>query len=238
MKAIFFDAGNTLLYPFPSVAEVFRTVLAAHGHDVDTGRIEAQLPHAEDMYERQYQADDTFWMREDRASDLWSDMYAAVLRGLGVNGRADELGRCVYEEFGDSRWWTTYPDVFPGLERLKEMGFRLGMISNWDTRLPDLCHGLGLSTYFDFVISSANLAVHKPNPRIFELALERAGVAAPEAFHVGDQYYADVLGSRSAGLVPVLINRTGEPVKADCIVVASLGELADRMEESECPSMI
>lgn len=234
MKAVFFDAGNTLLHPFPSVAEVCRTVLDAHGHKVDVERIEAELPHADDVYEAQYSADDTFWMSEQRASELWSQMYATVLRRLGLNGRADGLGRHVYEAFGDPRWWATYADVIPGLARLKGLGLALGMISNWDSRLPDICRGLGLSDYFDFVISSANLGLHKPNPRIFELALERTGVGAAEACHVGDHYYADVLGARAAGLVPVLMNRTGLQLKADCVVVTGLGELADRMEESPC----
>lgn len=230
MKAIFFDAGNTLLRPYPSVAEVCRTVLASHGFDLKTGDIEAELHHADDMYERQYLDDDTFWTSEARAGELWSEMYAAVLGRLGVNGQASELGRRVYEEFGDARWWATYPDVVPGLVRLQQMGFVLGMISNWDTRLPDLCHGLGISDYFNFVISSANVGLHKPDPRIFEAALGRAGVTASEACHVGDHYYADVLGARAAGLEPVLIDRTGSLKSADCMVVSGIGELADNLE--------
>lgn len=230
MRAVFFDAGNTLLHPYPSVAEVCRTVLATHGYDLDAGRIDAELHCADDIYEHAYRADDTFWTSEDRLSELWSEMYATVLRRLGLNGVADELGRAIYEEFGNARWWATFPDVVPGLLRLKALDLVLGMISNWDTRLPDLCHGLGLSGHFDFVISSANLGLHKPDPRIFELALARAGVTGAEACHVGDHYYADVLGARSAGLVPVLINRTGEPIAADCLVVCGLDELADRLE--------
>lgn len=232
MKAIFFDAGNTLLCPRPSVAEVCRTVLAGHGHDIDVARIDAQLHHANDVYEREYRADDTFWTSERRASELWSQMYATVLRRLGLDGEADLLGRRIYEEFGEVRWWTTYPDVVPGLARLRALGLTLGMISNWDTRLPDICHGLGLSDYFDFVISSANVGLHKPNPRIFEMALGRAGVKAAEACHVGDHYYADVLGARSAGLEPVLINRTERPIAADCLVVTGIEALAGRMEAS------
>lgn len=230
MKAIFFDAGNTLLHPHPSVADVCRSVLTANGYTFDPGRIEGELHHAEDVYERAYQTDDTFWTSEDRASGVWSQMYATVLRELGLDGQAERLGRQIYDEFGDARWWATYPDVVPGLRRLKARGLMLGVISNWDTRLPDLCHGLGISRYFDFIISSANLGIHKPDPRIFEAALARAAVEPSEACHVGDQYYADVLGARSVGVEPILINRTGMPVAADCVVVTGLDELADRLE--------
>ncbi|RJQ54940.1 MAG: HAD family hydrolase [Actinobacteria bacterium] len=230
MKAVFFDAGNTLLHPYPSVAEVCRRVLSAHGHEFAAEDVERSLHYADEIYERHYRNDDTFWTSEDRAAELWSHMYASVLRELGVNGEADALGRAIYDEFGDSRWWRTYPDVVPGLERLHAAGLVLGMISNWDSRLPDLCHGLGISCHFDFVISSANLGVHKPDPRIFEVALQRAGVSADEACHVGDHYYADVLGARSAGLEPVLINRTGTGVSADCMVVTGVDELAETME--------
>lgn len=230
MKAVFFDAGNTILHPHPSVTAVFSCVLAANGCDLEPRRIEEELHHADVIYEEQYRSDDTFWTREDRTSALWSQMYATVLRRAGVDGQADELGRMVYEEFGNARWWAAYPDVVPGLSRLKASGLALGMISNWDSRLPDICHELGLSGYFDFVISSANVGLHKPDPRIFEAALRRAGVEAADACHVGDHYYADVLGARSVGLTPVLIDRSGELPGADCLVVTGLDELADHME--------
>ncbi len=231
MKAVFFDAGNTLLHPHPSVSEVCRVVLARHGHEIACEDLEPRLHHADELYESRYRSDDTFWTSEERASDLWSQMYAAVLLELGLNGRADVLGREIYDEFGDSRWWKTFPDVIPGLERLKAAGLRLGMISNWDSRLPDLCHGLGISAHFDFILSSANIGLHKPNPRIFELALRRAGIEASQACHVGDHYYADVLGARSAGLEPILLDRNGLAPRGDCLVVSDLLELAEEMEK-------
>ncbi len=230
MKAVFFDAGNTLLHPFPSVAAVCGFVLSAHGHDDLVDEIERELHHADEIYDRQYASDDTFWTSEERAKEVWSGMYAEVLRHIGLDGQADALGRSIYEEFGDVRWWATYPDVVGGLARLKAAGLTLGMISNWDSRLPDLCHGLGIADYFDFVISSANIGLHKPDPRIFEYALARAGVEATEACHVGDHYYADVLGARSAGLEPILMIRSGELIDADCPVVTGLDQVADRME--------
>ncbi len=230
MKAVFFDAGNTLLHPHPSVAFVCGIVLQRHGYSTDPKEVERRLGHADAVYEREYRTDDTFWTSEERASELWSRMYATVMRELGLDGDADILGREVYEEFGDSRWWKTYPDVVPGLERLRACGLRLGMISNWDCRLPDLCHGIGISRHFDFILSSANIGLHKPDPRIFEIALQRAGVSAHDAWHVGDHYYADILGARSAGLEPVLIDRTGNGVKADCLVVRDLAELAEEIE--------
>ncbi len=86
-------------------------------------------------------------------------------------------------------------------------GSQLGVISNWDGRLEGLLGGLGLAKYFDTVVSSACVGLHKPDPRIFELACTRLGVAPEEAAHVGDHHYADIVGATAVGMMPVLIDR-------------------------------
>jgi putative hydrolase of the HAD superfamily len=69
----------------------------------------------------------------------------------------------------------------------------------------------------DTIVSSAEVGLHKPDPRIFELACERVGVAPHEAVHVGDHHYADVLGASAVGMTPVLIDRQGTPVPGRAI---------------------
>ena len=73
--------------------------------------------------------------------------------------------------------------------------------------MEGLLGGLGLARYFDTVVSSASVGLHKPDPRIFELACARLGVAPEEAAHVGDHHYADIVGATAVGMMPVLIDR-------------------------------
>lgn len=207
IRAIFFDVGNTLLYPFPSVSEVVRQVLAEEGHVHDLSAIDSLMPLVDQFYEDRYREDDTFWTDEDETSAIWVGMYSLLCRRLDLSIDAEKVAYRVYEQFGDFTRWRAYDDVAPAFERLRSRGVRLGLISNWDARLEGLVEGLGLSPMLDTVLSSAAVGLHKPDPRIFELACQRLGVAPAQAAHVGDHMYADVLGAESVGMVPVLIDR-------------------------------
>lgn len=226
-KAIFFDVGNTLLLPHPSVEEVCAEILKSHGIDVSLMELKTALNVADKAYEERYWADDSFWMNEVETSRFWVGLYQLMLDELGVNGEKQQLATEIYERFGEAQNWQPYPDVLPTLKKLREAGFIIGLISNWDTRLTSLAIEIGLSPYLDFVISSANVGLLKPQPQIFNLALKRAGVKAQESLHVGDHYYADIMGARTVGITPVLLDRKGEIKKADCLVINNLFELID-----------
>jgi putative hydrolase of the HAD superfamily len=207
IRAVFFDVGNTLLYPYPSVSEVCRQVLAEEGHIHDLSAIDALMPLVDAYYEDRYRADDTFWTDEHETSQVWVGMYSLLCRRLGIAEDPERIARRVYDEFGDPTRWQAYADVAPAFQRLRARGIGLGIISNWDSRLTGLLDGLGLGELVETVVCSADVGLHKPDPRIFELACERLGVAPDEAAHVGDHHYADVLGAQSVGMTPVLIDR-------------------------------
>jgi putative hydrolase of the HAD superfamily len=216
-RAVFFDVGNTLLYPYPSVSEVCRQVLAEAGHVRDLHAIDSLMPLVDAYYEDRYREDDTFWTDEGETSGVWVGMYSLLARRLGLEEDAEHLARRVYDEFGRADRWRAYNDVLPAIMRLKERGHLIGVISNWDGRLSTLLDGLGIAEMLDTIVSSAEVGLHKPDPRIFELACERVGVAPHEAVHVGDHHYADVLGASAVGMTPVLIDRQGTPVPGRAI---------------------
>jgi putative hydrolase of the HAD superfamily len=216
-RAVFFDVGNTLLYPHPSVSEVCRQVLAEAGHVRDLHAIDSLMPLVDAYYEDRYREDDTFWTDEGETSGVWVGMYSLLARRLGLEEDAEHLARRVYDEFGRADRWRAYNDVLPAIMRLKERGHLIGVISNWDGRLSALLDGLGIAKMLDTIVSSAEVGLHKPDPRIFELACERVGVAPHEAVHVGDHHYADVLGASAVGMTPVLIDRQGTPVPGRAI---------------------
>ncbi|MBU4490060.1 MAG: HAD-IA family hydrolase, partial [Actinobacteria bacterium] len=177
---------------------------------------------AEDYYEFRYWSDDSFWANERDASEMWGEMYALMLEEMGIDGDRHVIGKAIYDYFGHGDRWRPFPDVEPVFERLKEKGYRLALISNWDSRLAKLCFDMGLDRYLDSVVSSATIGLIKPDPHIFDVALRRMGVDPRRAIHVGDHYYADILGARSAGISPVMIDRFGGGHAVDVPVIEDL----------------
>ncbi|MDE0009881.1 MAG: HAD family hydrolase [Candidatus Poribacteria bacterium] len=99
-----------------------------------------------------------------------------------------------------------YPDVVPTFDILAPH-FKLGLLSNGNT-YPERC---GLDGRFDFVVFSQDVQLVKPDPRIFEITVERAGCELTEMLHVGDSLKNDVAGARNAGVPCAWLNREGVP---------------------------
>lgn len=121
-----------------------------------------------------------------------------------------------------------FPDALPLLELLKDRGVRLVAASNWDASLPEGLERTGLAPYLDGAVSSAVVGAAKPDPAVFEAALELAGCEPAEAFHVGDSLQGDVDGARAAGIRVALLDRHGvlpDP-PAGVPKVSSLDEVA------------
>jgi len=97
-----------------------------------------------------------------------------------------------------------------------------GVISNSNGTIDSLLQALGLRPYLDFVLDSGVVGVEKPDPRIFRMALERAGVAPHEAVFVGDLYSIDVLGARAAGLSAILLDPGACWGERDCPAVSDV----------------
>jgi FMN hydrolase / 5-amino-6-(5-phospho-D-ribitylamino)uracil phosphatase len=122
-----------------------------------------------------------------------------------------------------------YEDVRPALERLVQR-YRLFAISNGNASLQ----AIGLDHYFEAALTAREAGTLKPDPRIFGLLLERAGIAPAEAAHVGDDQEADIEGARGAGVLPVWLNRSGTHWQRESppppITIRTLDELPDVLD--------
>jgi HAD superfamily hydrolase (TIGR01549 family) len=98
-----------------------------------------------------------------------------------------------------------YDDVLPALKGLKERGLKLGLVTN--ASKDQIASVAGLGAYIDLIANAEEAGADKPKPPIFELALKKAGIAASESAHVGDQYELDVVGAEGVGIKPILIDR-------------------------------
>jgi HAD superfamily hydrolase (TIGR01549 family) len=119
------------------------------------------------------------------------------------------------------------------LQALKEAGFQLGVVSNRTNPYQDELQRLELEGYFDLVVAAGEVQSWKPNPGIFIHALQKLELGAGETIYVGDNYFADVVGARRAGLQPVLLDPDGLFPDAGCPVLESIPQLLDLLEEHQ-----
>ncbi len=153
-----------------------------------------------------------------------------ILTRAGVEADKELLAKImkkVGELFKGVRF-VLFDDVLSTMKILKEDRLTIGLLTNANRNVVSIHRELGLEPYLDFVITSEEAGADKPHPPIFLAALDRAGVNASEAVHVGDQYKLDVVGARGVGITPVLIDRYDLYAEvSDCSRIRSLTELTE-----------
>lgn len=160
-------------------------------------------------------------------ADRWREAWAAALAGLGCTAAATAaVFGAVRARHAEGRLWTRVEQgTGEALAALKVSGYLLGVVSNADGRIEQFLRTAGLDGPLDFILDSAIVGVEKPDPRIFEIACERAGVAPSEALHVGDFYEIDVLGARAAGVDGLLVDPDAGNSALDCERIGAVADL-------------
>ena len=121
-------------------------------------------------------------------------------------------------------WTRADPEALAAIRRVRQAGLVAGVISNSNGSVRAILEETGLAAHLDFIIDSSVVGVEKPDPRIFHLGLREAGVAAVEAVYVGDLYSVDVLGARAAGLDGILLDPRGFWAPRDCRLARGLAD--------------
>ena len=227
-RAILYDAGRTLVRPRPQAPEIWDFLAAQLG--VKLAR-QSELPDVGHFYYARLGQDGLgSYDSDERARSFWAEYYAQALLGAGVDLPREELlsaGNALYDWYQQPTQWEPYPEVLETLSRAHELGLVQGVISDWGTDLVPILHAHDVTRHLDFVVASAAIGVAKPHPDIFHFAVARAGLKPADVLYVGDSYIADVLGARTAGIAPVLIDRDGRAPAVDCPVISSLLQVLD-----------
>ncbi|HYS99092.1 MAG TPA: HAD-IA family hydrolase [Thermoplasmata archaeon] len=214
---VFLDVGGTLLYSEPPAAEIFHRVLAVRGHLMDRERIARLLRTPETVITliRPFAT--------GQEPTFFRQVNARMIEHLGLESdeaMLDDLEQA-YER---GVAWKVYPEAAGILDRLRQAGYRLGVISNASHSLPGILKRLGLAEYFDTITYSFEVGAEKPDVRIFRRAVAQANASEEHSLHIGDSFEADYLGARRAGLHAVLVCREGEP-PAPCPLIRTLDGL-------------
>jgi putative hydrolase of the HAD superfamily len=215
LRAVLFDAGNTLISL--DYERLAGGVSAAVGRSIPATVIRSRAAEAAAALERGTGTD-----RERATSYLEALFLLSGVRHEELEAVRAEVVRLHRERH---LWIGVEPGTREVLERLRAGGLRLGVVSNSDGKVDAALAAAGLRPYFEVVVDSTLAGVEKPDPRIFDVALEAMGIDAGDAVYVGDVYEVDVVGARRAGLQPVLLDPNGFHSGRDVPTVRGLAEL-------------
>lgn len=231
LDAVLFDAGGTLI-------ELDYAFIASRAGRAGQ-RVEPEaLRRAEGRARREI---DRIALQQGRVQgddDSRRPSYFAMLlaaAGLAPRHCTALVAELEAEHARANLWRVAVRGAHATLARLREQGLRLAVVSNADGRVAQVLSGLGLAASLEVIVDSHWEGVEKPDPAIFQRALERLEVRAERACYVGDIYAIDVRGARAAGLAPVLVDGVGAYSGLDCAHIASLDELAAALAAAGAP---
>jgi putative hydrolase of the HAD superfamily len=235
IRAILFDLDGTLRYNRPRYNDVLAHFAVEYG--------------APDTYQDRCRAErwlHYYWAQSsdaqldmanygERSQQFWENHTRRYLIAYGHSAeQSAQVAAMIYQrmsaEYDPKPWVPT--EVFDVLHILKAAGFLLGIVSNRSNPLDEELQTLGLSSYVDLTLTAGEANSWKPDTGIFLRAILRLEVSPAETIYVGDNYYADVIGARNAGLHPVLLDPDGVFPEVECDVIRELSELIDL---TRCP---
>jgi len=225
-KAVLFDLDGTLKINIPGGMEVFLEYARRLGIRVDDAAAKAGA-----RWNHWYWAQSPALLEDLALGDelaLWVRYSHRLLEAVGEAETDDAHARTITEAFADYAPQAQLNDgAYETLAGLKAAGYTLGLVSNRPHPLDQAVTDLGLEGMFAFTLAAGEIGVWKPEPGIFQEAMERGNCTPESSIYVGDNYYADVVSSRAAGLTPVLLDPKNIFPDVDCKVIRQLTELLD-----------
>ena len=227
-KAIFFDLDGTLRHPVPLGTDVYREKVAGYGLPISD-----EKQQEVGRWEHRYWARSSDLMRDTKkfrgdSDAFWTNYATLRLEIMGASSAQIDAFRPKLRTYFDEEYAPVDkvpPELHQVLPELRSAGYKLAVLSNRRTPFMDIIKELSLDTYFDAIMAAGEVGSWKPDPRVFTPLLEKFDLAPEETVYVGDNYYADIVGARNAGLIPVLYDPRGIFPKADCSRITSFTEL-------------
>jgi putative hydrolase of the HAD superfamily len=210
-RVIFFDVGNTLLFPNRA------TMLAPIARERHPTLAQWQA------LERRTKTEFDQGMQSGRVDhSFWWTFHTYLLEQLGADTALRET--LVANTQNSANWDQILPGTRNALRRLAEK-FRIAVISNADGRIENVLSRCGIADCFESITDSGIVGVEKPRREIFEAALKTMNASAEESVYVGDVYSVDYVGARSAGMDAILFDLAGAYRSRDTSRVESLEQL-------------
>jgi putative hydrolase of the HAD superfamily len=228
-KAIFFDAAGTLIKPARRVGESYTLVAQKYGVEVSataiSERFRACFEASPPLAFPGVSAVEAIKLERE----WWRQLVRRIFEPWPFAQFEDYFAE-LFDYFAQAESWALYPEVPETLSALKERGLIVDIISNFDSRLIKILHGLNAAHWFEEIFISSRVGYAKPHRRIFETALEKHGLNPSDALHVGDSETNDVDGATNAGVKGIWIDRSGNGAANHPARIATLKEVLRFLE--------
>jgi HAD superfamily hydrolase (TIGR01549 family) len=216
-RVIFFDVGNTLL--FPNRATMLAP-LSADRHPT--------LEQWQFLERKTKQEFDQGMQSGDIDHGFWWTFHTYLLEDLAANLALREA--LVENTQKSANWDQILPSTRAAIVRIKQK-FRIAVISNADGKIEQVLSRCGIADCFESITDSGIVGIEKPRREIFESALRSMNASADESLYVGDVYSVDYVGARDAGMQAILFDVAGAYRDRNEPRVESLGELETWLNE-------
>jgi HAD superfamily hydrolase (TIGR01549 family) len=226
IKAVLFDFYNTLASYYPPREDVYINACRELGINVEAKALYSSLATADIFYRNENSRSPIDKKSIEEQINFYVEYITRIIGGAEAEISRDAALQILAKIRGYKWEFKIYDDVLPILKPLKKRGLILGLISNVAQNMEDTYTKLGLQSYLNFKITSAEVGYDKPRPEIFLAALKKAAVKPEEALFVGDQYQIDIVGARGVGIKALLIDRNNyfQDI-TDCPRLHSLAEI-------------
>lgn len=229
IRAILFDFGGTLAEMSPAREDIFLKSIKPFGLNPK----KTALRDAYRMVDFCYKYSSVAVRSPSEKEEFYRMYNMKICAALGMSGYFEKIQPGLRHNFKKLRRWKLINGVKGVLSGLKRQDLRMGIVANWDTGLGELSDELGIRNFFDGIIASQDAGLEKPDPKIFLQAMAGLNIDKKDAgsvIYLGNEYESDVVGARSAGMRPVLIDRCGFYPYADCPRFSSLGKWFDSLD--------
>jgi putative hydrolase of the HAD superfamily len=209
IKAVFFDAAGTLFRVRGTVGEIYWRMAQPYG-------LQATPEAIEQAFQEQFANAPALAFAKKTPEEVlamerrwWEKLMRLVFQEIGMFPRFNDYFNEVYEVFKGADGWELYPETMDVLSKLKSERRYVGIISNFDSRIHDVCRALKISPHLDSITISSQTGWAKPSPEIFSHALKSNGFDFSQAVYIGDELEDDIQGALAAGLKPIFLDRSG-----------------------------
>ncbi len=209
---VFMDAGDTFIYGYPTLYDAVMDCWKQENCAIEKEAVKAVVNHFLQENPRNE------FHSQERFEQYLRSLYAYILKELRFPGGHLQYCDMLWDEWQSGRRLKLFDDVYPALTKLKDAGFRLGVITNWDTSFERTLKRLDADHFFDVCVVSCVEEIAKPDERIFRLALERADTTPEVCWYLGDHVEYDLKPAKALGM---------KTVHVDIYQKGQHGELAD-----------